>query len=163
MSAKDPRRALDHPENDLFAASDSYNLQRPAPRTIEELADGPDPAHQAALNRASTKQALAFLTGTVVLSIAIAFGLALAFRLTGGPRCDAGEAVWLCTQTQQLWWAGISSIVPIAGAVGCAIIMVKKLRSYTRWSSWMGIFWALVPHCMAWLLATILVFVDATS
>lgn len=157
------QRRLEHPENDLFGDADSANLAPPEPRSFEELAQGVDPKVQAERNARSTRQAQLWAAGTVILSVLVAFGLALAFRLVGGERCDSGEGVWLCTRSQQLWWAGLTSIPPIVGAIGCGVIMVHKLKTYVRWRSWMGFFWFLVPHCMGWLLATIMVFVDATS
>lgn len=148
------RNFLEHPENDLAEDADFANLRPPPPRTIEELASSTDPAVQAARNRQSTRQAITWLFGTVLTTVVVAFVLALVARLMGGPACDAGEAAWLCTRSWQIWWPIITSIIPAAGIIGCAVIMVRKLNSYTRWRPWMGVFWVLIPFAMMWMLQT---------
>ena len=94
----------DHPENDLSTDADFTNMPRPEPHSLDDLADEPDPARIAELNRASTRQAVWFTVITVALSFAIALGLVFTFRLVGGPDCTAGEAVWFCSTTQRVIW-----------------------------------------------------------
>ena len=123
---------------------------------MEEFADQPDPKEVNARNEASTKQALWFAGGTVAATFLVAGILALVSRMTGGPLCEAGEATWLCTATWRTIWAVVSSIPPVAGIIGCAIIMVRKLNRYERWMPWMGVFWLpIVPFAMWWLTITI--------
>ena len=123
---------------------------------MEEFADQPDPKEVNARNEASTKQALWFAGGTVAATFLVAGILALISRMTGGPLCEAGEATWLCTATWRTIWAVVSSIPPVAGIIGCAIIMVRKLNRYERWMPWMGVFWLpIVPFAMWWLTITI--------
>ncbi len=146
----------DHPENDLSTDADFTNMPRPEPHSLDDLADEPDPARIAELNRASTRQAVWFTVITVALSFAIALGLVFTFRLVGGPDCTAGEAVWFCSTTQRVIWIIGASITPIVGLIASGLILVRKLRSYLRWRPWMGAFWIMVPHCMFWLLQTLL-------
>ncbi|SQG63550.1 putative integral membrane protein [Corynebacterium renale] len=142
---------VDHPENDLHDDADFSNKPAPIPHTVDDLADAMDPAEQARRNRHSTKEALWWLAATIVLSFIVSFAALAAFRAAGGPYCEAGETVWLCSRSAEIWWALISCVVPIAGLVGCSIIMVRKLKAYLRWRPWMGIFWVLVPHAMLWM------------
>ena len=123
---------------------------------MEEFADQPDPKEVNARNEASTKQALWFAGGIVAATFLVAGILALISRMTGGPLCEAGEATWLCTATWRTIWAVVSSIPPVAGIIGCAIIMVRKLNRYERGMPWMGVFWLpIVPFAMWWLTITI--------
>ncbi|KQB86975.1 hypothetical protein [Corynebacterium lowii] len=145
----------EHPENDLHSDADYTNKLPPSPRSAEDLAEGVDPAVQHERNRASTRQALWWLAGTLVLSAVASLALAGLLRAMGGPYCEAGEATWLCSRSAELWWGIGSCLVPVAGLLGCMIIMVRKLRSYTRWRAWMGVFWVLVPHAMIWMTTTL--------
>lgn len=157
------RNFLDHPENDLTADADFANRRPPTPRTAEELASSTDPAVQAERNRQSTRQAIAWLFGTIITTVVVALVLAGVARAMGGPLCAAGEANWLCTRSWQIWWPIITSIIPAGGIIGCAIIMVRKLNSYTRWRPWMGVFWVLIPFAMMWMLQTWQILVMALS
>lgn len=151
-----PGFAPGHPENDLHAAADYSNKVRPTPHSFDELADQPDPKEVNERNAASTKQALWFAAATVAITFLVAGILAFISRMMGGPLCEAGEATWLCTSTWRTMWAVISSIPPVAGILGCAIIMVRKLNRYERWMPWMGVFWLpIVPFAMWWLTITI--------
>ncbi|MFH0411900.1 hypothetical protein ACG98H_07300 [Corynebacterium sp. L4756] len=146
----------DHPENDLSTDADFANIPRPEPADFDELADEPDPAETAARNRASTKQAVWFSVIIVVLSFVIALGLVFIFRAMGGPLCDPGPNTWFCSPQQQLTWVIGASIVPIVGMLGSGWMLIRKLRNYLRWRPWMGAFWLLTPHCMFWMLQTLL-------
>ena len=146
----------DHPEHDLSTDADFTNLPRPAPHSADELADQPDPAHVAELNKKSTRQAIMFTLIIIAVSFTVALGLVVAFRLIGGPECTAGEAVWFCSTTQRIIWIITVSVTPIVGMLGSGMILVRKLRSYLRWRPWMGAFWVMVPHCMFWMLQTLL-------
>lgn len=154
---------LEHPENDLADDADFANRRPPTPRTAEELASSTDPVLQADRNRQSTRQALTWLFGTIILTVVVAYLLAWVARLMGGPACDAGEAVWLCSRSAQIWWPIATSLIPAAGIIGCAIIMVRKLNSFTRWRPWMGVFWVLIPFAMMWMLQTWQILVLALS
>ncbi|MCT1412892.1 hypothetical protein M3G47_09675 [Corynebacterium sanguinis] len=147
---------VEHPENFPSSPTDRYNRVRPEPRSFDELAAGPDPVAVKERNRASTRQAIFYAAGVVIATFAVAFVLALISRLQGGPLCDAGQATWLCTPSWRMWWALGSSVVPIAGLLGCAVIMVRKLNRYERWVPWMGVFWLpIVPFTMWWLTVTV--------
>lgn len=142
----------EHPENDLETDADYTNLRPPEPLTFDELADAPDPAVLAARNAASTRQALWYSAAVVTASLAVALAFGLGFRFAGGPRCDSGEGSWLCTDTALVVWGLIVLVVPICGMLGCAGIMLHKLRTYVRWRPWMGAFWGLAMWAMAWML-----------
>lgn len=156
MSADNDGTYQDHPENLTSLPTDRYNRVRPEPHSFDELATGPDPVDVDRRNRASTRQAIMYAGATVLGTFAVALILALMSRIQGGPLCEAGAATWLCTSGWRMWWALLSSVVPIAGLLGCAVIMVRKLNRYERWVPWMGVFWLpLVPFTMWWLTVTI--------
>ncbi|AJK70126.1 MULTISPECIES: hypothetical protein [Corynebacterium] len=157
------RYFLDHPENDLTADADFANRRPPAPRTAEEVASSTDPVLQADRNTMSTRQAFTWLFGTIIATVVVAYVLAWVARLMGGPVCDAGDALWLCSRSSQIWWPLVTSLVPAAGVIGCAIIMVRKLNSFTRWRPWMGVFWVLIPFAMMWMLQTWQIFIPALT
>ena len=146
----------DHPENLRPSPTDRYNRVPPEPKSFDDLAAGPDPVEVDRRNRASTHQAIAYAAATVLITFVVAFAIALASRLQGGPLCTPDSGAWLCTESWRMWWAILSSIPPVAGLLGCAVIMVRKLNRYERWVPWMGVFWLpLVPFTMWWLTVTI--------
>ncbi|RNE48267.1 hypothetical protein C5L39_09355 [Corynebacterium alimapuense] len=132
--------------------ADFANLRPPSPQTAEDLASSIDPAVQAERNRQSSRQAMIWLAAIPGITFGMGFLLLLITRMIGGPECTTGEATWLCTRSSQIWWPIVTSIVPIVGVFGTAIIMNRKLKSYTRWRTWMGVFWFMVPFCMMWML-----------
>lgn len=141
----------EHPENDLSSDADSANLPRPEPKDFDELADAPDPLVIAQRNRASTKQAIWWTLGNIIVTFIVALILAGVSRAIGGPLCDAGEATWICSRSAEIWWPVATSIVPIVGVLGCALLLYRKYVTYTRWRPWMGAFWVLVPWSMLWM------------
>lgn len=154
-NGRDWNPGYEHPENDLTREADQSIPPRPAPRSFDELADSVDPVAQEERNRRSGRQAVVWLFGIPVLTFVLAGVLGLVFRLIGGPLCDAGEATWLCSRAAQIWWPVLTSIVPVVGVLGCAAIIVHKLRTYTRWRIWMGVFWVMVPFSMLWMTTVI--------
>lgn len=145
------RSHSEHPENDLRADADSANLPRPVPRDFDELADAPDPLEEARRNQASTRQAIWWAAGTVLGTFVVAFLLAIPARLAGGELCEVGTATWICSRAAEIWWPIATSIVPVGGVIGCAIMLYRKYINYTRWRPWMGAFWILVPWSMLWM------------
>ncbi|SFG77212.1 hypothetical protein SAMN05660282_01900 [Corynebacterium spheniscorum] len=150
--AKDRRKGfLEHPENDLSIDADFANLRPPEPHSLEELATSEDPVVAFERNQYSTRQAIIYAVASPVILLVFAAILAFIFRLQGGEFCDNGPARFICSRQAQLWWPIMTSIVALASPIGCAIIMVYKLRHYTRWRPWMGAFWFLVPMSMLWM------------
>ncbi|WP_026209374.1 hypothetical protein [Corynebacterium caspium] len=146
---------LEHPENDLTAEADFANKLRPEPHNFDDIVDYPDPAVVLYRNQQSTKQAIWWTIGTIVLSLCNAgLGLILA-RLIGGPYCISGEASWLCSRSAEIWWPLWACLIPVLGLSGCAVIMLRKLKAYLRWRPWMGAFWVLVPHAMIWMITVL--------
>ena len=145
----------DHPENDLSDDADYANLLPPTPSSAEELAESEDPVRRAERNRASTRQALWYLAVILVGTFLTGGLLAVLARALGGPLCTPDGADWLCSEASQTWWPIAASVTPIAGLIGCGVIMVRKLKSYLRWRPWMGVFWVLVPFTMWWLTYTL--------
>ena len=153
--------AAEHPENDLtsdeVSDADYTNLRRPEPQTFDELADAPDPLDVAAANRRSTRQALWFMVGIIAASAVYALILVGILKFTGGGQeCHSAElAAWLCTKQQRTIYATTTVVLPFLGMIGCAVIMVRKLKSYVRWRGWMAIFWVMVGHFMLWCITDI--------
>lgn len=148
----DRRRRLEHPENDLVSDADYSNLPRPEARDFDELADAPDPLEVAAANRRSTKQAIMWVVGTLILTVVVAAIFGIYFRTQGGPLCDVEDgAVWLCTTDAQMIWGIAVLPVPILSLLGACAMLMRKYRAYLRWSHWMGVVWFLVPHTLFWI------------
>ncbi|MEX3507670.1 hypothetical protein VVR85_09840 [Corynebacterium sp. LK2590] len=144
-------RGFEHPENDLSTDADFSNVPRPEPHSFDELADEPDPAVIAQRNEQSSRQARWYVGSVLVASFAVAFVLGIIMRLIGGPLCEAGEAAWLCSPGQQIFWGFAVLVVPVFGMLGCGAILVRKYRGYIRWRPWMGVMWVLIPNCMIWI------------
>lgn len=144
--------AAEHPENDLTSDADYTNLPRPEPHSFDELADEPDPLTVAEANRRSSRQALWFMIFILVGSALYALLLAGLFKVAGTTtNCLQAEyAAWLCTRTQRTVFATTTLIIPFIGMIGCAVIMVRKLKAYVRWRGWMAIFWVMAGNFMIW-------------
>ncbi|MBZ8177223.1 hypothetical protein GP475_12045 [Corynebacterium poyangense] len=141
----------EHPENDLHSDADYANRYRPEPHSWEELASSQDPLAQLEENQRSTRQAIAYALGMPLLLVTLSLASLVANRIIGGPLCDPGPRTWICTEAFRLWWPIATSFGAFIIIVGCAVIMVHKLRTYTRWRPWMGAFWFLVPMGMLWM------------
>lgn len=152
---RDRRNIHGHPENDLTSDFDFSNRPFPQAQSPEELSAGPDPAWVAAENRKSTFQALWYVIGLLVSLAVLGFLLALAARLAGGPICEGGDAVWICSEFARIWWPIVTTIFAFLGIVGCAVIMVRKLNARLRWWPWMAAFWFLLPLMMLWATTTL--------
>ncbi|MGP6174132.1 hypothetical protein [Corynebacterium sp. A21] len=150
-SNKKRRKPYGHPENDLVTDSDYTNRPMPGASTIEDLAGQPDPAETLAKNQRSGRQAVIYALGSLVCLFIFAFLLALISRLYGGPHCEAGEAVWICTEFARIWWPILTSLFAAASILGCALIMIRKLNQRLRWWPWMAAFWFLLPLNMLWM------------
>lgn len=122
---------VDHPENFETSDADYVNKPRPQPRTFDELADAPDPLAVAEANRASTRQALTYMVVVVVSSLIVGIGTRFPLGMT-------------------LTWALVAMVLPLLGMIGAGIGLLRKLNKYLRWRTWMGVFWFLVMHFMAW-------------
>lgn len=144
--------AAEHPENDLTSDADYTNLPRPEPHNFDELADQPDPLAVAEANRRSSRQALWFMIAILIGSALYALLLAGIFKVAGTTTdCLRAEyAAWLCTRTQRTVFATTTLIIPFIGMIGCAVIMVRKLKAYVRWRGWMAIFWVMAGNFMIW-------------
>ena len=144
--------AAEHPENDLTSDAAYTTLPRPEPRSFDELADEPDPLTVAEANRRSSRQALWFMIFILVGSALYALLLAGLFKVAGTTtNCLQAEyAAWLCTRTQRTVFATTTLIIPFIGMIGCAVIMVRKLKAYVRWRGWMAIFWVMAGNFMIW-------------
>lgn len=150
----------EHPENFLAPDQDFMNKVPPEPRTFDELADAPDPLWLAAQNKKSTRQSLWFLGGVVLASLVVGLGLLGIFRALGGPLCEAGQATWICSDTQRWIWMPAAMAVPTFGMVGSGIITMRKLNGYVRWWSWMGVFWFFALYFMLWGIDVLQVFLN---
>ncbi len=150
MNKKDNRLNPDHPENDLSQEADYSNRRPPAADSFDDLADQPDPLELQRKNTQSTRQALIYMVAVPVVTFVSAYLLAWVARAQGGPFCDAGEAVWLCSRAAELWWPISTSTIAFGGMLGCAWILYDKYRRYLRWRAWMGVLWMLIPFSMLW-------------
>ena len=150
----------EHPENDLDDQLDSMNKRPPEPQSLDELLDAPDPIALAEASKRSTRQAIWFAVTVLFGALAVGFGSLGVFRLIGGPLCDAGEATWICSDTQRFIWMPLAMLVPTLGMTGAGIIMLRKLNRYVRWLPWMGVFWFCALYFMLWGIDVLQVFLD---
>lgn len=151
---------MTHPENFLQPDQDFMNKLPPQPHSFDELADAPDPLWLAEQNKKSLRQSLWFLAGVLMLSLLINLGLLGIFRLMGGSQCVAGQATWLCSNTQRWIWMPVAMCMPTIGLVGSGIITLRKLNGFVRWWSWMGVFWFFALYFMLWGIDVLQVFLD---
>ncbi|ANE05118.1 hypothetical protein [Corynebacterium crudilactis] len=140
----------EHPENDLVDEADFSNRPRTYSDSFDALADAPDPKIEQAKNKQSSRQALIYLFAVPLVTFVSAYLLAWVSRLQGGPICEAGDAVWICSRAAELWWPITTSLIAFGGMLGSAWILYDKYRNYLRWRPWMGVLWILIPFSMLW-------------
>lgn len=140
----------DHPENVFSHEADYSNLRPTFANDFTDLGNLSDPLEQQQKNERSSRQALIYLFAVPVVTFLSAYLLAWVSRLVGGPICDAGDAVWICSRASELWWPIITSMIAFGGMLGSAWILYDKYRNFTRWRAWMGVLWVLIPFSMLW-------------
>lgn len=139
-----------HPENDLSDEADYSNKRPPSSDDLDSLTTMQDPMEIRRKNRQSTKQAVIYLFAVPLVTFLSAYLLAWVARLQGGPICETGDAVWLCSRSAEIWWSISTSIIAFGGMLGAAWILYDKYRKYLRWRAWMGVLWVLIPFSMLW-------------
>ncbi|ALC07030.1 hypothetical protein CDES_13500 [Corynebacterium deserti GIMN1.010] len=150
MSSKPVKPIPEHPENDLVDEADYSNRPRIYSDDIKSLADEPDPVVIREKNQKSSRQAVIYLAAVPLITFVSAYVLAWVSRLQGGPICEAGDAVWICSRAAELWWPIVTSLIAFGGMLGAAWILYDKYRKYLRWRAWMGVLWVLIPFSMLW-------------
>lgn len=150
MSTKPGQPIPEHPENDLVGEADYSNRPRIYNDDVESLADQPDPVEVKKQNEKSSRQAVIYLLAVPLITFISAYLLAWVARLQGGPICEAGDAVWICSRSSELWWPIGTSLIAFGGMLGSAWILYDKYRKYLRWRAWMGVLWVLIPFSMLW-------------
>lgn len=140
----------DHPEN-VFSQEADYSNRRPVfSDDLDELNNLSDPLVQQQKNQRSSRQAVIYIFAVPIVTFLSAYLLAWVARLQGGPICEAGDAVWICSRAAELWWPIITSLIAFGGMLGCAWILYDKYRKFLRWRAWMGALWILIPFSMLW-------------
>lgn len=150
MSKKKNPLNPDHPENVFSEEADYSNRRPPSTTDFDDLSSLTDPLEQQRQNTRSSRQAIIYLFAVPLVTFVSAYLLAWVSRLQGGPLCDAGDAVWICSRAAELWWPIITSLIAFGGMLGCAWILYDKYRRYLRWRAWMGVLWVLIPFSMLW-------------
>lgn len=150
MSKKKHPLNPEHPENVFSDEADYSNLRPTFANDFTDLSNLTDPMEQQRKNQQSSRQAVIYLFAVPAVTFISAYLLAWVSRLMGGPLCDAGEAVWFCSRSAQLWWPIVTSVIAFGGMLGCAWMLYDKYRKYLRWRAWMGVLWVLIPFSMLW-------------
>ena len=131
------------PEHDVHAKAHNQ------PLTEEDYLN--DPLLRLERNNRSTRNAVVFFFGTVGLTLALALVIALASRIIGGPRCVAGESVWLCSHSMELAFWIIPAVISMGAMFLSVWITYDKWRRHQRWRPWIAVIWFLMPYGLAWV------------
>ncbi|WP_293954887.1 hypothetical protein [uncultured Corynebacterium sp.] len=150
MSKKKHPLNPDHPENIFSQEADYSNLRPTFSDDFTDLRNLPDPMEQQRKNEQSSRQAFIYLFAAPLVTVIAAYLLAWVARMQGGPICDAGDAVWICSRAAELWWPIVTSLIAFGGMLGCAWILYDKYRKFLRWRGWMGVLWIHIPLSMLW-------------
>ncbi len=150
MSKKKHPHTPDHPENVFSQEADYSNLRPTFANDFTDLSNMPDPLEQQRKNEQSSRQALIYLFAAPAVTVIAAYLLAWVARMQGGPICEAGDAMWICSRAAELWWPIVTSIIAFGGMLGCAWILYDKYRKFLRWRGWMGVLWIHIPLSMLW-------------
>lgn len=135
------------PDYDPIAEED-----RPS-RRPSELDYEADPLLRLERNNRSTRQAIMFFIGTIVLTSVTAFLIWMASAITGGPYCDADATAILCSSTYRLMFMIIPPAIAAFGLFGGAWIAYLKWKKHQRWRPWIAVIWFIMPFTLAWVIS----------
>ncbi|MDO4911057.1 MAG: hypothetical protein Q3972_04885 [Corynebacterium sp.] len=98
----------------------------------------------------SVHQAIAYGLSIPVVTFLAAGAILLFSRGFGGPRCTAGLATWLCSQSLSILFVVVTMAISFGGVVGCALVVWLRFRRYQHWSPWLACLWGLIPFSLFW-------------
>ncbi|WP_295643696.1 hypothetical protein [uncultured Corynebacterium sp.] len=110
-----------------------------------------DPLLRLERNNKSTRNAFVFFFGTIGLTLGVALAIALIGKTIGGPRCDAGEASWLCTQGLEIAFWVVPGVISFVAMFLSVYITYDKWRRHQRWRPWIAVIWFLMPYALGWM------------
>lgn len=100
--------------------------------------------------RPAVKYAGAVIGATFLTAIIIG----VISAVVGGPICDAGEHVFICSRWAELAFPLVPGAVSLIGALGCFWITYLRWRSFSNWRPWLAMCWVLMPWTLAWMTST---------
>ncbi|MEZ2122049.1 MULTISPECIES: hypothetical protein [unclassified Corynebacterium] len=110
-----------------------------------------DPLLRLERNNSSTRQAIVFALAVPPLTFLTAFVIAMISRAHGGPLCDAGTSIWICSRTYEILFPVIPGLVTLGGTFGAAYITYRRWARYERWRPWLAALWPLMLFSLAWI------------
>ncbi|APT85720.1 membrane protein [Corynebacterium aquilae DSM 44791] len=113
-----------------------------------------DPLARLERNENSTKSAIAYCVAIPVLTIIVAFGIALSSRAVGGPICDAGVSTWLCSRRFEILFPVVPGLVAFGGLLGAGWMTYRTWSKGVRWRPWLASMWWLLPFTLLWMTST---------
>lgn len=113
-----------------------------------------DPTVRAKQDARSTQQALYYFISVPIIVLALAGIILVISRMSGGPLCDSGEAVWLCSRASQIWFSLLPGIVAMGSVFLASYITYLKWKTQQRWRWWIAVVWISMPFALAWITGT---------
>ncbi|OFT89276.1 hypothetical protein [Corynebacterium sp. HMSC28B08] len=110
-----------------------------------------DPLLRLERNNRSTRNTFVFFFGTIALTLGFALAIALISRFMGGPRCEAGESAWICSEGMQLAFWIVPAVISMGAMFMSVWITYDKWRRHQRWRPWIAVIWFLMPYGLAWV------------
>lgn len=135
------------PEHPFVSAEDTQ------PRDPSELDYEADPLLRLERNNRSTKQAIWFFVGVIVLTFASALIITLVSKVVGGPDCVPSSSAILCSDTFRLLFGIIPPAIAAFGLFGGAWIAYLKWKNHQRWRPWIAVVWFIMPFSLAWIIS----------
>lgn len=121
------------------------------PASPSEIDYEADPLLRLERNNRSTKQALAFFVGTIVVTAVVAIAVAIVSAVSGGPYCDADPSANLCSAGHRIAFMALPTSTALLGLFGSAWIAYLKWRKHQRWRPWLAAVWFLMPFALSWV------------
>ncbi|WP_246394794.1 hypothetical protein [Corynebacterium anserum] len=112
-----------------------------------------DPLLRLERNNRSTRQAIVFFIGTIVLTSLSAILIWIASSITGGPYCDADPSAILCSPAYRVVFMVIPPLLALGGLFGGAWIAYMKWKKHQRWRPWIAVIWFIMPFTLAWVIS----------
>ena len=72
----------------------------------------------------------------------------------GGPNCDDGTHVFICSRWAELALPLVPGAVSLFGALGCFWITYLRWKNFGNWRPWLAMCWVLMPWTLAWMTST---------
>ncbi|WP_295626397.1 hypothetical protein [uncultured Corynebacterium sp.] len=116
--------------------------------------DDDDPLRHLERKDYSWRPALKYAAAVVGATFLTAIILGVASAIIGGPNCDDGSHVFICSRAFELAFPLVPGAVSLIGALGGFYMTYVRWKNFGNWRPWLAMCWVLMPWTLAWMTST---------